>query len=362
LNPSDPAAGAAVTGQPLLLPEFAPQSGVLLTWPHSASDWHSSLEVIDDLYVQIAASITRFEELLVICRDSGHRLHVRGLLERGPSMPRAVRFACVPTDDTWVRDYGPIVCRHRGHLVLHDYTFDGWGGKYSAEQDNRVTGTLYRDGVLGTGEYLRHSLVLEGGSIDTDGCGTLLTTTRCLLGSGRNPGFDRERLERGFREELGITRVLWLDHGELAGDDTDAHVDMLARFCDAATIAFTSCDHRADEHHEPLAAMRRQLESFRTPAGEPYRLVPLPLPQAIRDVDGRRLPASYANFLILNGAVLVPVYDDPADAQALAALAGAFPGRELVPLDCRALIRQNGSLHCATMQLPAGVLSDSEGT
>jgi agmatine/peptidylarginine deiminase len=239
---------------------------------------------------------------------------------------------------------------------LHDFTFDGWGGKYPAALDNRVSRSLFDGGIFDNVEFLQQQLVLEGGSIDTDGRGSLLSTTRCLLESGRNPGYDRTRLEACLRELLGVERVLWLRHGELAGDDTDAHVDMLARFCSPGTIAYSSCNDPQDEHFAPLAAMERELQAFRTREGRPYELVPLPLPRPVLDESGRRLPASYANFLIINGAVLVPVYADPADAVALAALAGCFPGRRVEPLNCLPLIQQNGSLHCATMQLPMGVL------
>lgn len=356
----DPASGEAATGLPLLIPEFAPQSGVILTWPHPGTDWHSRLADIEKLYVEIAASITRHERLLIICRDSRHRQHVSRLLEHANVALQAVRFAITSTNDTWVRDYGPITVSRDGRLVLHDFTFDGWGGKYTATLDNRVNRSLFDEGFFGGSELLQQHLVLEGGSIDSDGCGTLLTTSRCLLESGRNPGYDRARLEARLRELLGIERVLWLEHGELAGDDTDAHVDMLARFCSPGVIAYSSCNDPQDEHFAPLAAMEQELRSFRTRAGTPYELVPLPLPQPVLDASGRRLPASYANFLIINGAVLVPVYADPADAVAVAALAGCFPGRRVEPLNCLSLVQQNGSLHCATMQLPAGVLKQDE--
>jgi agmatine/peptidylarginine deiminase len=360
LIPADPASGAAANGLPLLLPEFAPQSGVILTWPHPGTDWHSRLAEIENLYVRLAGAIARYEHLLIICFDTRHQDHVNRQLERGNVEREAVRFAITGTDDTWVRDYGPITVSRSGLLELHDFTFNGWGGKYPAGTDNQVSRILFDNGYFASSEYRREQLVLEGGSIDSDGHGTLLTTTRCLLESGRNPGFDRGRLEAWLGEHLGIKRVLWLEHGELAGDDTDAHVDMLARFCSPDTIAYSSCNNPKDEHYAAFAAMEQQLQTFRTREGLPYHLVPLPLPQAVRDESGRRLPASYANFLIINGAVLVPVYDDPADATALAALAGCFPGRTLEPLNCLPLIQQNGSLHCATMQLPMGMLKHDE--
>ncbi len=344
----------------MLLPEFAPQSGVILTWPHAGTDWHSRLAETENLYIRIADSIARFEHLLIICYDSSHRDHIIRQLEQDNVDLEAMRFAITRTDDTWVRDYGPITVSRNGRLELQDFTFDGWGGKYPAGLDNRASSTLYDSGFFAGSEFRRQQLVLEGGSIDSDGCGTLLTTTRCLLESGRNPGFDRARLESWLGEQLGIERVLWLEHGELAGDDTDAHVDMLARFCSQDTIAYSSCNDPQDEHYAPLAAMAQQLQTFRTREGQPYELVPLPLPQAIMDDSGRRLPASYANFLIINGAVLLPVYDDPADAVAQAALTDCFPGRRVVPLNCLPLIQQNGSLHCATMQLPVGVMKHDE--
>jgi len=197
--------------------------------------------------------------------------------------------------------------------------------------------------------------VLEGGSIDSDGQGTLLTTTACLLAPTRNPSLDQAGIESSLAQYLGVQRVLWLRHGRLEGDDTDSHIDMLARFCDPVTLAYSCCDDEADEHFAPLQAMKKELASFRTLAGEPYRLVPLPLPQAIFNAQGRRLPASYANFLIINNAVLVPLYDDHADEIAITNLQRCFPDRQIVGINCLAIIQQYGSLHCLTMQLPQGI-------
>ena len=340
-----------------LLPEYAPQSGVIITWPHAGTDWRHDLETIEAVYLDIARAVTRCERLLVLCRDAGHQRYILDLLEHIAVPAAAVCFAVVPTNDTWVRDYGPLAVLEDDRPVLHDFIFDGWGGKYPAALDNCVSLTLFTAGVFGTVDFLRHPLVLEGGSIDTDGEGTLLTTSRCLLESGRNPALYREALEQQLHELAGIERVLWLDHGELSGDDTDGHIDMLARFCSPGSIAYVQCNDPADAQYDALATMQEQLRSFRTAGGRPYSLVPLPLPQPVFNATGEQLPASYANFLIINGAVLVPVYDDPADDAALAALAPCFPGRELVPVNCLALIQQYGSLHCATMQLPAGVLA-----
>ena len=198
--------------------------------------------------------------------------------------------------------------------------------------------------------------MLEGGAIDTDGFGSLLTTTRCLLESARNPEMDKVALETCFHEVLGIERILWIDHGMLLGDDTDGHVDMLARFCSPHDIAYLQCTDPGDAHYGELSSMEQQLRSFLAHDGTPYTLHPLPMPGAVYSDAGERLPASYANFLIINHAVLVPVYDDPADQQSLGVLQRCFPDREIIAINCLPLIQQYGSLHCATTQLPEGVL------
>jgi len=243
-----------------------------------------------------------------------------------------------------------------GHPVLLDFTFNGWGRKYPATLDNAISRTLHQQGVFGSTPMEPQSLVLEGGSIDSDGEGALLTSRKCLLSPQRNPEYDCVGLEGVFAGLFGTQRVLWLDHGYLEGDDTDGHVDTLARFCDAHTIAYVRCDDPNDTHYTELLAMEADLRSFRDAAGAPYRLVPLPLPAPQYDEQGKRLPATYANFLIINGAVLVPTYDDPRDTQAQTLLAGCFPDRRIVPIDCLPLIQQYGSLHCVTMQLPDGVV------
>jgi len=341
-----------------LVPETAAQCAVLLTWPHRYSAWADSLEAVTTTYLEIARGIVAHEKLLVVCYDLDFAGEVRQTFNRAGIPLDSVRFIPARTNDTWIRDYGPLAVSDGSGLRLLDFVFDGWGKKYPAALDNEVTRKLESTGLLRAA--CRHfSLVLEGGSIDTDGLGSLLTTTNCLITNSRNPGYDKAAFERIFAEEMGIQQVLWLDHGELEGDDTDAHVDMLARFCSPHTIAYTQCTERFDRHYAGLTAMEKQLGTFTTLEGRPYNLLPLPLPAPVHSATGERLPASYANFLIINGALLVPVYDDPADTIALERLAGAFPDRQVIPVNCLPLIQQYGSLHCATMQLPAGAVIGS---
>lgn len=339
----------------MLIAEFAPQSGVILTWPHAGSDWRDRLDTIEPVYVELARAVAAHERLLIICYDDTHCEHVdRQLAATGIPADR-FHLVTIQTNDTWVRDYGPLVTTSASGTCLLDYRFDGWGGTYRADLDTQVTARLQDLGMLATDEAKHLARVLEGGSIDTDGNGTVLATSACLL-SARHPELTRDALDRQLCDELGIARVLWLDHGEILGDDTDGHIDMLARFCSPDTIACSSCKDPGDPHFAPLRAMQHQLAGFRTTDGDRYRLVELPLPAALHGADNRRLPASYANFLIINGAVLMPAYNDPADAIAQQRLASCFPGRDIVPVQCEPLIHQGGSLHCATLQLPAGVL------
>jgi agmatine/peptidylarginine deiminase len=244
-----------------------------------------------------------------------------------------------------------------GRPRLLDFTFNGWGGKFSAAEDNAITARLHAAGLFGDTPREDPQLVLEGGAIETDGEATLLVRTSAVVDPRRNPGLDRQALAGRLAALLGVDRFLWLEHGDLVGDDTDGHIDTLARFTDPCTIAFQACEDPRDAHYASLAAMAAELAALRTREAAPYRLVPLPLPCPSLDEDGRRLPAGYANFLIVNDAVLVPTYADRADAVALERLGACFPGRDVRGIDCRALIRQNGSLHCITMQLPAGVLA-----
>lgn len=341
-----------------LPPEWHAQSGVILAWPHRHSDWVANLAGIDPVYTAIAHAITERQPLIVLHYDAAHRHHIEALLAHHGTPANRVHFFEVPTNDTWVRDTAPLtVLDSAGACVLLDFQFNGWGGKYDATLDNSINARLTALGAFRAVELRMVDLVLEGGSIEVDGQGTLLTTAACLLAKTRNPGLSKRELELRLGEQLGVQRFLWLENGYLAGDDTDSHVDMLARFCSPDTLAYVRCDDPQDEHYSALTRMEDELRAFRRADGQPYRLVPLPWPRARYDTEGGRLPASYANFLIINGAVLLPTYEDPGDAQAVAALQAVFPGRDIVPIPSLPLITQRGSVHCATMQLPAGVLA-----
>jgi agmatine/peptidylarginine deiminase len=337
--------------------EWEPQSGVMLTWPHIHSDWAAHLSEAEATYIQLTQAICQYERVLIVCYDQAHQGQVSRQLEATACNLDNVHFAVAPGNDTWARDYGPISVEEDGkHLRLLDFGFNGWGGKYTADRDNAMNQTLARQQVWGEHPMQTIPLVLEGGSIDSDGQGTLLTTKSCLLTSSRNPDQDQGQIEQALMAHLGCQRVLWLSHGQLEGDDTDGHIDTLARFINPETIAHVSCLDKQDPHYALLQAMEDELKALRTQDDKPYQLVPLPLPAPKRDGHGRRLPATYANFLIINGAVLAPTYRDPLDENILRLLGECFPGRDIIGIDSLPLIRQNGSLHCITMQLPAGIL------
>jgi len=344
-----------MTKVPVRFPaEWEPQSAILLAWPNAETDWAQRLGEVEDTYIALVAAITRFQPALVCVADADVEAYARARLSSARVAMERVRFVEVPYDDTWLRDSGPVTLREGEGFRLLDFRFTGWGGKFDATQDDRLVERLHDMGLFSNSVRQAVDFALEGGAIETDGAGTLLSTWTCL--GERHPGTDPETLGRQLAGWLGQDRVLWLEHGQLEGDDTDAHIDTLARFAAVDAIVYQSCDDPADSHYAGLQAMAAELAALRTAEGQPYRLFPLPWPAPVVDA-GRRLAASYANFLIVNGAVLMPAYDDPADAHAAAVLQQAFPDREIVQVPCRPLIWQNGSLHCVTMQLPAGLLA-----
>ena len=306
--------------------EWEPQWGVQLTWPHADTDWAPMLDEITATYEEMASEIRKREELLVVGK---------------------------PSNDTWARDHGFItLVDDEGHARLLDFRFNGWGEKFPADLDNAINRRLYDEGKV-EGEYKDClDFVLEGGSIESDGKGTIFTTSGCLLAPHRNQPLTKEQIEERLKRELHAERILWIDYGNLVGDDTDGHIDTLVRICPDDTLLYIGAGEPDDEQYEELRSMEEQLKTFRTMEGKPYRLMKLPMPRAII-FEGERLPATYANFLVINGAVLVPTYDQPdLDAEALSIIGKVFPGREIVGIDCRSIIKQHGSLHCCTMQYP----------
>ena len=328
----------------------------MLTWPHAQGDWADTLAETEAVFLAIAREIARREHLLINCATAQQAGRVTGQLTAAGVPVEHIVTVTVPSDDTWARDHGPLTVLQQQQARLLDFRFNGWGNKYPAQADNAITARLAEQGCFGDTPVETVDLVLEGGSIDSDGAGSLLTTQSCLLHPQRNPQLSAAQLARRLRTLLGAERLLWLQYGALEGDDTDGHVDMLARFTDRDSIVFQACTEPGYRYHTELQAMHRELQQFRTADGAPYRLRALPWPAPKTLADGTRLPASYANFLVINGAVLLPAYGDPADDDAAAVLQTCFPQREIIPIPCLPLTRQFGSLHCLTMQFPEGVI------
>jgi agmatine/peptidylarginine deiminase len=332
--------------------EWEPVGAVMLSWPHEATDWAYMLDEVKECFAELAHAITAHANLIVVAPDTAPIKEQLADIDA-----ERVLFFDVPTNDTWARDFGAITTVENGRWCVNDFMFNGWGLKFAADKDNGVTAEMVKRKLL-IGEYRNQlGFVLEGGSIESDGRGTIMTTSNCLLSHNRNANLSRREIEDVLRQTLGADRVLWVEHGDLIGDDTDSHIDTLARFVSDDTIIFTSTDDTEDAHYAELSEMKEDIREFRRADGLPYNLIELPLPDAVFDEDGQRIPATYANFLILNDAVLVPTYNQPRkDELALKIMKIAFEDKEIVGIDCSALIKQHGSLHCVTMQFPQQVL------
>lgn len=313
------------------------------------------LDEVTPCFVAVATAIATHQPLLVVCHN---RATVATLLSHLPQ--HNLHLVELPSNDTWARDHSAISVFDNHQPAILDFAFNGWGLKFPANLDNLLTSSLYQKKIFAP-EVGYHNLldtVLEGGGIESDGCGTILTTEACQLSPNRNGFTTRTQAEEMLRHTLGAQRILWLTHGWLAGDDTDSHIDTLARFCSPDTIAYVKCTDPADEHYTTLNAMEQELKALRTPTNTPYALIPLPMaPPCFDPDDNHRLPATYANFLITNHSILLPTYNSPLDTKAAHILATTFPTREVIPINSLPLIRQHGSLHCITMQYPAGFLN-----
>jgi len=308
------------------------------------------LSRIEATLERIVLATARYQRVIISVPDEATHQRLTATFDAYGIPKHQLLLIVAPTDDTWARDHGPItVLDEDNQPLLLDYTFTGWGGKFDADKDNTLNRRLPWQLPLHS-----PSLVLEGGAIDTDGQGNLLTTRHCLRNPNRNPDLSEAELSALLKEQLGVTDIWWLDHGELEGDDTDAHVDTLARFVDARTIAYVQCRDREDSHYSGLAAMEKELQALAL--AHNLTLVPLPLPTPQFNREGERLPATYANFLITNEKILLPVYGCNTDEAAIDALRAVCGNRTVAPVNCRVLIEQHGSLHCVTMQLPRGAV------
>ena len=333
--------------------EWEEDTTILMAWPHEETDWCDMLPEVRKCYTKIIEAITA----------TGRRVILIGpeLSETPECLSHIPQNLLIPfrvdTNDTWTRDYGPLTLLSKhGNAVAADFRFNGWGLKFASNMDNQVNNALKKSGILRCELLNRQNFVLEGGGIESDGNGTLMTTSYCQLSPNRNPQYTRQQIQSRLCRYLGGSRVLWVDHGYLAGDDTDSHIDTLARFAPNNTIVFTGCSDPTAEHYAELNAMKKELSEMRTPAGLPYNLIELPLPDAIFDEDGNRLPATYANFLVTPDALFMPVYNQPAKDKLAEQILNVAFSQPIYKIDCTALIRQHGSLHCATMQIPNSIL------
>lgn len=323
--------------------EWEEQDSILMVFPHKKTDWANAMQSAQSVFLRMASSICATQKLILVCDDVEETKNFFCYHDR-------ISFVSLATNDTWIRDFGPISLYHDNKRELIDFQFNGWGNKYKASLDNNITKSLHEKWHFMLSPLQKSELVLEGGSIESDGNGTLMTTKKCLLNPNRNPHLTQEQLEEELHTLLGVKRFLWLEHGALEGDDTDAHIDTLARFVDEKTIAYVTCEDRDDSHFQELKKMEEELKNFRTFENAPYRLIPLPLPKAIYK-NNQRLPATYANFLITNKAILLPIYDDYHDKEMITLFKELFPTREIIPINALRLIEEGGSIHCSTMQV-----------
>ncbi len=338
-----------MTDNKIRLPaEWESQSAILIAWPHEQGDFGDQLDNVEETYQLIVNIIASKQKLIILCKNNTYQKHIEGLLQPSGN----IHFLHISYNDIWVRDTAPLTILQNNEYYFLNFQFNGWGNKYPFQDDNAINSGLFNSGFFPSIKIKSIDFVLEGGSIDSDGKGTLLTTRQCLLNKNRNPKFSKNQISQILKHKLGAKKILWLDQQALEGDDTDAHIDTLARFCPKNIIAYSSCDNPDDIHYSQLKSMEEQLKSFTDTEEKPFVLLPLPLPGPIYNKSYQRLPANYCNFLITNQAVLLPVYDDPNDDFAYQQISSCFPGHEIIKIACLSLIQQFGSLHCMTMQFP----------
>ncbi len=331
--------------------EWEPQDGIMLTWPAPHTDWAPYLNSITNTYVTLVKAILTHERVIIATEDP---LHTATILEKGGcAMERINLYSCL-INDTWSRDHGPLTLVNPtdGSMRMLDFRFNGWGEKFDWQRDNAITQKLFSLHAFNAERESHDDFILEGGSIESDGKGTIFTTAQCLLAPHRNQPLSQQAIEEKLCKLLHAQRVIWIHHGNLIGDDTDGHIDTIVRACPDNTLIYVSCDDKTDEQYADFQALDAELQALQTMEGTHYRLLKLPMPDRM-EFDGERLPATYANFLIINGAVIVPIYGQKEkDEEALTTIAQAFPEREIIPIDASVIVRQHGSIHCLTMQIP----------
>ncbi len=325
--------------------QWEPQAFVQLVFPHKNTDWNEYLDEAITAFVNIANIISSYQKCLIVANDLSY---IKSLFKKNKNN---LIFVKIDSNDTWSRDFGGITVEENGKYTVLDFEFNAWGKKFKYNLDNQITQQLKCKGILNKYHHKTIPFVLEGGSIESDGDGVIMTTSKCLLEKNRNPSLTQYSIEKKLKDILGAKKILWLNSGALIGDDTDSHIDTLARFVDRDTILYQTCDNIRDKNYKELKDMEKELQSFRTLKGIPYKLEPLPTIMPIYNEEDR-LPATYANFLIINSAVLVPIYNDKNDIKALEIFKKLFPLRDIIGVDCSVLIKQHGSLHCVTMQYP----------
>ena len=326
----------------VLLPEWEEQGAILIAWPNQHTDWKENLEKVEKTYIEIVKQIADHELVIILSRYNNLKKNF------SKEILKNIKIIIADYDDTWTRDYIGLSVETKEGSFLVDFKFNGWGEKYNHTKDNSINLQLQEQNIISKIEYEYNHFILEGGSIDSNGKGTILTTSKCLLNKNRNPNLSKKEIENMLLESLGIKKTLWLNNGLIPGDDTNSHIDILARYCDEKTIVYSINDS------EELKSMEKELKVIALE--NQYELFPIDLPEPIF-YNERELPASYVNFLITNKKILAPIYGDKNDSSAISSLQKLFPTREIVGIDCTQIIKQNGSLHCITMQVPKNVLN-----
>ena len=324
--------------------EWENQEFIQLVFPHKDTDWNDYLDEAIDTFVNIAKIIQKYQKVLIVAKNL---IYIKSLFKNKKNLI----FVKIDSNDTWSRDFGGITIEEHNKNIILDFTFNAWGKKFPYKLDNLITKQLKLKGLLKEYNHLTIPFVLEGGAIESDGAGVLMTTTQCLMEKNRNKFYSQQTIDKKLKEFFGMSKILWLNSGTLDGDDTDSHIDTLARFCPNNTIVYQTCDDKDDINYLPLQSMEKELRTFTNTQGQSYKLITLPHIEP-KYYDDERLPATYANFLIINGAVLVPTYNDTNDIKALEIFKSIFPKRDIIGVDCSVLIRQHGSLHCISMQYP----------